>query len=282
MKKIFAILAFVLVGVTAFSQTWVNTGGNILTDPGFGAANYVGIKSTAPNADLTVGSTADRADLFIRTTYAPPTPTGNATAITGQMEIWGDPAGSYLYRNAVRLNSSSQYEMLQTIKTPTGNLAFLFVNFNTKDFRLREGIVNAYFENTGTTIFKGSQVGVGLTLPTDFKSGVKFQVNGGVYVEGRVRCTEVEVALATSFTWPDYVFSPNYKLRSLYDVESFITSNKHLPDVPSQAQIEKAGSVNLGEMNTTLLRKVEELTLYMINLQKENDALKARVTALEK
>ncbi|HPS63504.1 MAG TPA: hypothetical protein PLK82_10615, partial [Bacteroidales bacterium] len=80
---------------------------------------------------------------------------------------------------------------------------------------------------------------------------------------------------------PDYVFNKDYKLRSLYDVENFINTNKHLPGVPSEKEVVGKG-LNLGDMNSVLLQKVEELTLYMINLQKENDALKVRVSNLEK
>jgi hypothetical protein len=278
MKKIFAILAFVLIGAMSYAQTWTNVGGNILTDPAFGAANFVGIKTTTPNADLTVGSTTDKADVFIRTAWAPPTPVSGSTT-TAQIEIWGDPAGANLYRNVVRLNTLGQYEMLQTIKTPAGNLAFLFVGYATRKFEMRAGILDAEFLNAGNTLFNQTgSVGVGVTA---FKPGVKFQVNGGAYVEGRVRCHEVEVALAPTFVWPDYVFNSSYKLRPLSEVESFINTNKHLPGVPSQAEVATNG-VKLGEMNATLLQKVEELTLYMINLQKENDALKARVSNLEK
>jgi hypothetical protein len=80
---------------------------------------------------------------------------------------------------------------------------------------------------------------------------------------------------------PDFVFNSDYKLKSLYEVENFINLNKHLPDVPSEKEV-TANGLNLGDMNATLLQKVEELTLYMIDLKKENDALKSRVSNLEK
>jgi hypothetical protein len=277
MKKILAVLALVLFSSVLFAQ-WSPGPGNIWnTNTG-----NVGIKATAPTYDLQIGSTTDRADVMIRTDYVPTTPTGTATATTGQFEIWGDPAGVNLYRNVVRMNSTGGYEMLQTIKTSAGNLAFLFVDFPSKTFKIREGIVNAEFQNTGYTAFTatGAKVGIGTTA---FKStNVKLQVMGETYVEGRVRCTEVEVASAGTFVWPDYVFSNDYKLLSLYDVENFINTNKHLPGVPSQSDVANSGTVKLGEMNATLLQKVEELTLYMIKLQKENDALKVRVSNLEK
>lgn len=70
-----------------------------------------------------------------------------------------------------------------------------------------------------------------------------------------------------SGSWPDYVFENDYKLPSLAEVQQFIEKNKHLPNVPSAAQIEKEG-INLGEMNKKLMEKVEELTLYIIEMDK--------------
>jgi hypothetical protein len=98
-----------------------------------------------------------------------------------------------------------------------------------------------------------------------------FRITG----EGKVYATEVEVKLATAF--PDYVFSSEYKLRSLYDVEQFIKVNKHLPEVPSASNVETNG-MNIGEMQTILLKKIEELTLYVIELKKENDKLKEMIS----
>ncbi|MCL2291061.1 MAG: hypothetical protein FWC34_10260 [Bacteroidetes bacterium] len=82
---------------------------------------------------------------------------------------------------------------------------------------------------------------------------------------------EIKVQIASC--WPDYVFSKDYKLPTLNEVEQFITENQHLPNVPSAAKVEING-VNLGEMNAILLLKVEELTLYIIQMQKQIDELK--------
>jgi hypothetical protein len=75
---------------------------------------------------------------------------------------------------------------------------------------------------------------------------------------------------------PDYVFEKDYKLRSLKEVEAYITNNRHLPEVPSAESIENKGA-NLVDMNLTLLKKVEELTLYVIQQQKEIEALKEKI-----
>jgi hypothetical protein len=103
--------------------------------------------------------------------------------------------------------------------------------------------------------------------------------NPGTYalaVNGSIRAKEVIVESG----WSDFVFESNYKLRSLDELEKYIKTNKHLPDVPSEAEV-KAKGVSIGDMQSKLLQKVEELTLYMIELKKENQELQKRVNALE-
>jgi hypothetical protein len=96
-------------------------------------------------------------------------------------------------------------------------------------------------------------------------------------VNGKIEATEVVVQT----TVPDYVFEDDYKLMPLSKVEQNIKQNKHLPDIPSAKEVEKTG-LNLGEMSSKLLKKIEELTLYVIELKKENESLKKRVSVLEK
>ncbi len=84
-------------------------------------------------------------------------------------------------------------------------------------------------------------------------------------VAGTIRATEIKVEAQTA----DFVFEPGYQLRDLSEVESFIKTNKHLPEIPSAAAMEKSG-VNLAEMNKLLLMKIEELTLYSIDLEKKD------------
>jgi hypothetical protein len=70
------------------------------------------------------------------------------------------------------------------------------------------------------------------------------------------------------------VFEKEYDLMSIYELEKFINSNKHLPDIPSKNEVEQAKGFEIGEMQVNLLKKVEELTLYIISLQKQVDELK--------
>jgi hypothetical protein len=94
-----------------------------------------------------------------------------------------------------------------------------------------------------------------------------------LYVEKGILTEKVKVAIASSLAWADYVFAKDYKLKSLAEVEAFVKENKHLPNIPSASELVKEG-LNLGEMQAKQMEKIEELTLYMIEMKKEIDSLK--------
>ncbi len=75
---------------------------------------------------------------------------------------------------------------------------------------------------------------------------------------------------------PDYVFEPDYELPSLAEVEAYVKEHKHLPEIPSAADIQRDG-LDLAEMNLLLLKKVEEMMLHLIEREKEHQALKEQV-----
>ena len=101
--------------------------------------------------------------------------------------------------------------------------------------------------------------------------------DGSMILGGKLSATEVEVKLEV---WPDFVFRDGYDLKSLQEVEDFISQNFHLPGVPKEADIVQHGA-NLGNMTSLLLQKIEELTLYVIELNKQNEQLMERITLLE-
>ena len=80
--------------------------------------------------------------------------------------------------------------------------------------------------------------------------------------------------------WPDYVFSKTYKLKPLKEVEKFIRRNHHLPNIPSAKEIDQKG-IQLGDMQKRMMGKIEELTLYLIELDKKNEALRKEVQKLK-
>ncbi|WP_212003100.1 tail fiber protein [Chitinophaga sp. HK235] len=93
-------------------------------------------------------------------------------------------------------------------------------------------------------------------------------------VKGTIQATKVRVTTAAD-AWPDYVFSKNYVLPSLQEVENYISEHQHLPGMPSAAEVAQNGH-DLGEVNQKLLQKVEELTLYIIDLQKRMQQLEQK------
>ena len=114
-----------------------------------------------------------------------------------------------------------------------------------------------------------------LRLKTDGSVGIgtKNTLGYKLAVNGTIGAKEIKVEIASA--WPDYVFSDDYNLMPINEVEDYIKKNKHLPEIP-QADEVKDG-IALGEMNTKLLQKIEELTLYIIDLQKQVDNLKSRL-----
>jgi len=89
-----------------------------------------------------------------------------------------------------------------------------------------------------------------------------------LFVKNGIRTEKIKVDIASANAWADYVFRKDYKLKSLEDVEKHIEEKGHLPNIPSAKDVVENG-INLGEMNAKLLEKIEELTLYVIQLNKD-------------
>ncbi|MBB5622616.1 hypothetical protein HDE69_003694 [Pedobacter cryoconitis] len=110
--------------------------------------------------------------------------------------------------------------------------------------------------------FQGGNVGIGTTSP-----------DSRLTVNGTIHSKEVLVDLNGNGAWPDYVFKPEYNLLSLDEVKLFVDKNHHLPDMPTEKEVEMKG-INLGEINKLLVKKVEELTLYLIQQKQKADQQK--------
>jgi hypothetical protein len=111
-----------------------------------------------------------------------------------------------------------------------------------------------------------------LAIGTTDARGYKLAVAGRTITE--------EVVVKLQGNWPDYVFEKQYKLTTLSELEQYILNNKHLPDVPTASEVNQNG-LNLGEMNAVLLKKVEELTLYLIQQDAKIRELQDRLSAIE-
>lgn len=152
-----------------------------------------------------------------------------------------------------------------------------------------EGYRTAYIQGTDDGLTIGTDVGGAgnVIFRTKGNDKVWIKDNGQVYIGGDLgffpsaftlavkgKIAGSEFVVKTVASWPDYVFADDYKLKSLEETEAFIKANKHLPNIPTAAAIEKNG-LELGDMQKRLMEKVEELTLYLIEANKAIKELSA-------
>jgi hypothetical protein len=121
------------------------------------------------------------------------------------------------------------------------------IKFVTKEFSWSNGGV----DQLRMTILKNGKIGIGTETPTELLA-----------VNGTIHAKEIRVDLQD---WPDYVFNVNYNLLTIEQVEEFVKEKGHLPDIPNAKEVEENG-IKLAEMNKKLLKKIEEMTLYIIDL----------------
>jgi len=163
--------------------------------------------------------------------------------------------------NAVKVGMFSHFDWLGTgpkgiIGTESNHDLAFHTNLSQEQIRIKTN----------------GNVGIGTSNPTN-----KLEVNG------TIKTKEVNVTITG---WPDYVFAPEYNLISLDSLSEFIQVNRHLPDVPTEKSVVENG-VNIGEMNAILLKKIEELTLYLLKqegdlklLKNSNESIKEELSKL--
>lgn len=230
----------------------------------------VGIGTTAPAYRLDVNGSINASSILIN---GAPFAGGGSQWITSGTSIYYNASGN------VGIGTSSPTGKLNVYNS--GPTQIIIGNPNTASGGFTSLIAgtsadsNGYgylqaIQSSGTSLGglilnkDGGNVGIG-TISPDAKLAVK----------GQVHAQEVRVDLQGAAA-PDYVFESSYKLLSLQEVKDYISANKHLPEVPSAKEIEKNG-VQLGEMNLLLLKKVEELTLYILEQEKRIKALETGV-----
>ncbi|MFT4153631.1 hypothetical protein [Parafilimonas sp.] len=140
-----------------------------------------------------------------------------------------------------------------------------FFNGPSPNPSARQTFTNDELESYRTVTIKNSgKIGIGTANPAEKLS-----------VKGTVLAQKVKVSQAAA-DWPDYVFDKDYPLMPLDSVEAFIQKNGHLPEIAPAAEIKSAG-VDLGDNQTKLLQKIEELTLYLIEQNKVITELKKQL-----
>jgi hypothetical protein len=152
-----------------------------------------------------------------------------------------------------------------TVGNTSGVPRFALNGFNDGSWTMYDYAAGSWTQ--GITQKQGN-VGIG----TNDSKGYKLAVNGSVIA------TSVTVKLYSN--WPDFVFEEKYQLRPITEIDAYIKQNRHLPDVPTAAEVEKNG-VNLGGISSLLLKKIEELTLYLIDKDKQLKEQQDKIAALE-
>jgi hypothetical protein len=179
----------------------------------------------------------------------------------------GDPA---TYPTEIHLGGNPSFTKSAIISAPNAagwyrqNLFFCLANGNDlSSVGLSDAAMVIKSYNSG----QFGYVGIGTVNPDE-----KLTVKGKIHAE--------EVRIDLSVPAPDYVFRDDYKLKSLQEVEDYIKKNSHLPEIPSAKEIEKNGLM-LAEMNMSLLKKIEELTLYSIEQNKKIEAQSKEIETLK-
>jgi len=246
MKKSISIFTFLLITSLAFSQTKA---------PGQWAGSF----STSGNiwrfGDVGIGTSSPIADLHIMGSSGPQLRV--ESSLTG--------FGSWFDLGIATCNGcfSTLAEKGDVVfrAAPLGSKDFLITNPEGGNIIFGTGLWNN--EIASMTIDTNGNVGIGTSSVVDGSDTYKLSV------DGRVRADAVKVYTS----WADYVFEADYELPTLSEVEMHIAKFGHLKDIPSAAEVE-ANGIELGEMNKLLLQKIEELTLYVIDLNKEVEMLK--------
>ena len=212
------------------------------------------------------------------------------------------PALSYhAFKDDILQKTTGEISFLDRPGTSGYNQAVRTSDILLKTAHNWNGIAYGQYLDTTVTIRAnqiGGFVGIGISLPQ-----AKLDVNGNIYcrnilyvgipdantaaqtnnyklaVNGPAIFTKAVVKLYGN--WPDYVFAPTYQLPNLQQVEAYINKHRHLADMPTAQDIEKNG-IDLGDNQALLLKKVEELTLYVIELNKKVDAISKENKLLKK
>ncbi|NSL90131.1 tail fiber protein [Chitinophaga solisilvae] len=153
-----------------------------------------------------------------------------------------------------------QFTKAEVIATPPAGAFEVPFEYKTQN--------DTYLANTLFASYANGNVGIGTVNPQ-----TKLAVNG------EISAKKVKVTTAAA-SWPDYVFSKDYKLPSIPEMESYILQHRHLAEIPSASEVAANGQ-DLGDINKRLLQKIEELSLYIIQLDKKNKELETRLSKME-
>ncbi len=169
--------------------------------------------------------------------------------------------------------SASEYgEIKTTIPSGRARVEFITDGYGCYyDDYIGWGVYISYYTDNTVYAPENIEVKYNTKINGDLEIGTHTSyANSQLLVKGKIKARNVEM---TTSGWADFVFDSNYKLPALTEVDKYIGKHKHLPGLPSAAEVKENG-VKVSEIQMKLLQKIEELTLYVIQHQKDLDALK--------
>ncbi|MBL0082375.1 MAG: hypothetical protein IPP37_08025 [Saprospiraceae bacterium] len=219
--------------------------------------------------------------------------TGNAVNFAEKVRITGNGniyAGvtSSTYQHHLKSNVSGQLVLENGNAHNAGVVNTLALKTNGRyDALIRTTAIDGFHARLGFFTYSSNAENdvlerMSITDGGDVLIGTTNESLGDGYklrVKGKIISEEVKVQLQAQ--WPDYVFAENYDLKPLEHVEKFIQTHHHLPNIPAASELQNSG-IELGEMQRRMMEKIEELTLYMIELKKENETMKNQLDELKK
>jgi hypothetical protein len=237
----------------------------------FPASGNVGIGITTPAATLHLNNGAGQTLKFLT----------------------GSNSGGYSVEigvndNGVNFSNNSAYRSFNFFNAGKQSIKFL-TGTSTGTYSLSIGINDDGVNLSNTSFYRGFNFNNanGNLMSINYNGSVRIGAVSGtpagykLYVDQGILTEKVKVAVSGTASWADYVFHQEYELPSLVEVEKYIQQNKHLPGIPSAEEAVRDG-IDLGQMNARLLAKIEELTLYMIEIKKENEKQQKEIEELKK
>lgn len=251
MKKQILTLSFALCAAFGYSQN----------SPTWPATGNVGIGTSTPGVKLDVVTGLSTGDELQNISYFGYSKLGQRTGIYIQDIRYSTPnvarSTKLLSVSGTGTTYNGYIEFNPPATTSTTKSAISFGHNNIELMRINQDGKVRIGSNDRTT-------------PTGYK----------LFVEEGILTEKVKVAVAGQVDWADYVFAPDYKLMPLEEVEKFTKENNHLPNVPSASEMVTNG-LDVAKMDAKLLEKIEELTLYLIEQNKQIEVLKAEISSLK-
>jgi len=310
--RAFMITVITVIGITLnCNAQWQYSGGNAyLYNTGNPTFAIIGSSSGVKTTYGFLGTSQDTSGYFDFHAFKTVSPSvfgniilnlnggqvGIGTATIGTVKINNTNTHTFRPTEArlvVSNNSDSTYSDALVIKGGTSlpnthSQGILFADVNSMQAAIRAKRLNVtgnyqsdlqFYTGDGISQFQ-NEANVRMTITHDGLVGIGTRIpDQALTVNGTVHSTVVRVT--ATVPGPDYVFNNDYKLITLPDLKNYLSKNHHLPEIPSAAEMAKDG-LDLGDMNTKLLKKVEELTLYLIDKDKQLANLESTVSKLKK